>query len=55
MRTCILEEARDGDALSVSDTFVEQPGVQLVAAFDPQPGREEALADQASLALPALR
>jgi hypothetical protein len=29
--------------LGVGDTFIKQPGVQLVQVFEPQPRREEAL------------
>ena len=37
--------------LGVGDAFVEQPGVQLVEGFEPQPRREEALADKPDLVL----
>ena len=37
--------------LGVGDAFVEQPGVQLVVGLEPQPRREEALADQPNLVL----
>ena len=37
--------------LGVGDAPIEQPGVQLVVALDPQPRREEALAHQADLVL----
>ena len=33
----------------VGDAFVEQPGVQLVIALEPQTRREEALAHQSDL------
>ena len=37
--------------LGVGDALVEQPGVQLLVALDPQPRREEALAHQPDLVL----
>src|SRR5580700_1379698 len=37
--------------LGVGDTFIEQPGVQFVKILEPQPRREEALADQSDLVL----
>ena len=37
--------------LGVGDTFVDQPGVQLVVALEPQARGEEALAHQADLVL----
>ena len=37
--------------LGVGDRLIEQPGVQLVVALDPQPRREEALAHQPDLVL----
>ena len=37
--------------LGPGQAFVEQPGVQLVVALEPQPRREEALADEADLVL----
>ena len=37
--------------LGVGDALVEQPGVQLVVGFEPQPRREEALAHEADLVL----
>ena len=37
--------------LGVGDAVVEQPGVQLLVALEPQPRREEALAHQADLVL----
>ena len=40
-----------GMRLGPGDAFVHQPGVQLVVALDPQPRREEALADEADLVL----
>jgi hypothetical protein len=33
--------------LGVGDAFIEQPGIQLVKILEPQPRREEALADAA--------
>ena len=35
----------------VGDAFVQQPGVQLVEGFEPQPWREEALPDEPNLIL----
>jgi hypothetical protein len=35
--------------LGVGDAFVQQPGVQLVEDFEPQPRREEALPEQPDL------
>src|SRR3981189_852994 len=35
----------------VGDALVQQPGVQLVEGFEPQPWREEALPDQPDLVL----
>ena len=37
--------------LGVGDAFIEQPGVQLVIVFEPQPRREEAFTDQPDLVL----
>ena len=37
--------------LGVGDALIEQPGVQLVVGLEPQPRREEALADQPDLVL----
>jgi hypothetical protein len=37
--------------LGIGDALVQQPGVQLVECFDPQPRREEALADKPDLVL----
>src|SRR5262245_6108113 len=37
--------------LGVGDAFVEQPSIQLVVVFEPQPRREEALADEPDLVL----
>src|SRR3954453_18411494 len=37
--------------LGVGDAFIEQPGVQLIIVFEPQPRREEALTDQPDLVL----
>src|SRR5262245_47518385 len=36
---------------SVGDALVQQPGVQLVEGFEPQPWREEAFPDQPDLVL----
>jgi hypothetical protein len=35
--------------LGVSNAFVDEPGVQLTIGFEPQPRREEALADKPNL------
>src|ERR1700690_1443798 len=40
-----------GMHLGVSDAFVDEPGVHLVVGFEPQPRREEALADKPDLVL----
>ena len=37
--------------LGVGDAFIQQPGVQLVIVFEPQPRREEAFTDQPDLIL----
>ncbi len=37
--------------LGVGDAFIEQPGIQLVKILEPQPRREEALADEPDLVL----
>src|SRR5215470_19366534 len=37
--------------LGVGDTFIEQPGVHLLVGLEPQPWREEALADEPNLVL----
>ena len=37
--------------LGIGDAFIEQPGVHLVVALEPQPRREEPLADQTDLIL----
>jgi len=37
--------------LGVGDAFIEQPGVQLIEVLEPQPRREEPLADQPDLVL----
>src|SRR5438477_5308238 len=37
--------------LGVGDTFIEQPSVQLVQVFKPQPRREEAFPDKSDLVL----
>jgi hypothetical protein len=37
--------------LGVGDALVEQPGVQFIKVLEPQPGREEPLADQPDLVL----
>ena len=59
LRTLVLERLPDrlSALLGVSvrlgpdDTSVDKPGVQLAVALDPQPRREEALANQADLVL----
>jgi hypothetical protein len=37
--------------LGVGDPFVGEPGVELVIVFEPQPRREEPLADEPDLVL----
>ncbi len=37
--------------LGVGDALIQQPGVQLVEGFEPQPRREEALPNQPNLIL----
>src|SRR6516225_2504944 len=38
----LIGQFRMAMCLGVGDTFIEQPGVQLVQVFEPQPRREEA-------------
>ena len=47
----LISEFRMAMRLRVGDTFIEQPGVQLVQVFEPQPRREEAFSDQPNLVL----
>jgi hypothetical protein len=41
----LLNEFRMAMRLGVGDTFIKQPGIQLVQVFEPQPRREEASSD----------
>ena len=47
----LLGQLRMAMRLGVGNAFVEQPGVQLVQVFEPQPRREEAFPDQPDLVL----
>src|SRR5439155_280286 len=47
----LLGQLRMAMRLGIGDAFVEQPGVQLVVGLEPQPWREEALADKPDLVL----
>src|SRR5258707_283598 len=47
----LLRTFRMGMHLGVTDTFIGQPGVQLIIGFDPQAWREEALPHQTDLVL----
>ena len=55
----LLEDFPDGPVrtlgmgmrLGVGDALIDEPGVQLIVGFDPQPWREEAFADKADLVL----
>ena len=47
----LLGQLRMAVRLGVGDALIEQPGVQLVVGLEPQPRREEALADQPDLVL----
>ena len=59
LRPLLLEDLPDrppalfgmGVRLGPDDAFVDEPGVQLVVALEPQPRREEALAHQPDLVL----
>src|SRR6478736_2330859 len=48
---CLLGQFWMAVRLGVGDAFIEQPGVQLIIVFEPQPRREEALTDQPDLVL----
>jgi hypothetical protein len=47
----LLGKLRMAMHLGVGDAFIEQPGIQLVKILEPQPRREEALADEPDLVL----
>ena len=47
----LVRPFRMGMHLGVGDTFVGQPGVQLIVGFDPKPRREETFPDQSDLVL----
>ena len=47
----LLGQLRMAMRLGVGDALVEQPGIQLVVALEPQPRREEALTHQPDLVL----
>src|SRR5208282_1800840 len=59
LRTLVLEHLPDRPPallgvsvrLGPNDTFVDEPGVQLLVALEPQTRREEALAHEADLVL----
>src|SRR6187401_2003664 len=48
---CLFTQFRMPVRLGVSDALVQQPCVQLVEGFEPQPWREEALPDEPNLVL----
>jgi len=48
---CLLGQFWMAVRLGVGDAFIEQPGVQLIIVFEPQPRREEAFPDQPNLVL----
>ena len=48
---CLVGQFGMAMCLGVGDTFIEQPSVQLVESFEPQPRREEALPDKSDLVL----
>src|SRR6516162_3859402 len=47
----LVRPFRMGMHLGVGDTFVGQPGVQLIVGFDPKPRREKTFPDQTDLVL----
>jgi hypothetical protein len=47
----LLGQLRMAMCLGVGDAFVGEPGVELVIVFEPQPRREEPLADEPDLVL----
>src|SRR5262245_27427339 len=47
----LLGQLRMAMRLGVGDALIEQPGVQLVQVFEPQPRCEEAFPDQSNLVL----
>src|SRR5262249_58188840 len=47
----LLVPLRMAMRLGIGDAFIEQPGVHLVVALEPQPRREEPLADEPDLVL----
>ena len=47
----LICELRMAMRLGIGDALIEQPGVQLVVVFEPQPRCEEAFADQPDLIL----
>src|SRR6266550_801175 len=47
----LLGQLRMAMRFGVGDAFIEQPGVHLVVGLEPQPRREEALADEPDLVL----
>src|SRR5258706_8297253 len=48
---CLFAQFRMPVRLGVGDAFVQQPGIQLVEGFEPQPRCEEAFADKPDLVL----
>src|SRR5664280_1604211 len=46
-----VRELRIAMCPGVGNAFIQQPGVQLIIVFEPQPRREEALTDQPDLVL----
>src|ERR1700693_2897784 len=47
----LLGQLRMAMRLGVGDAFIEQPGIHLLVALEPQPRREEALTDEPDLIL----
>src|SRR5258705_5762995 len=47
----LFDQFRMAMRLGVGDALVQQPGVQLVEGFEPQPWREETLPDKPNLVL----
>ena len=49
---CLLGQFRMSMCLGVSDALIREPGIQIFIVFEPQPRREEALADKPDRSLP---
>jgi len=50
-RVRLLGQFRMPERLGVSDALVQQPGIQVVESFEPQPRREEAFPGKSNLVL----